>query len=244
MNTVTQFKFGQSVVPFRPNNYLLNQLNLSAKKLLLILFTALVSALAVASTRDDEIAECRPGEISTWNDGIDRPATSNVIKLSYNHDGAPYWFSRWDVEFAINRAAREWSKCGISVALSSSSISDSKVAIQWNEKESRGNMALANLTQRTLSLSPAMFTTLRSRNPLHDGAQTLQMTISHEMGHFLGLKAHSRRCVDVLSYYHDNAGSACSTRDGLPMPRGAEYRHTLPTACDIRRCRTVNNIPE
>jgi len=117
--------------------------------------------------------------------------------------------------------------------------------LQWDEQESRGNFALANLTSRTLSLSPKGFELLRTRNPRHDASQTLQMAISHEMGHFFGLMAHSRRCVDVMSYYHNNKGEVCYKR--MPTANSdnnankvVEYRHLLPTACDIERCRRIN----
>jgi hypothetical protein len=55
--------------------------------------------------------------------------------------------------------------------------------------------------------------------------------------------AHSRRCVDVLSYYHDGKGGKCSSRDLAGMANFVEYRHVLPTACDIQRCRTANGQP-
>lgn len=66
------------------------------------------------------------------------------------------------------------------------------------------------------------------------------MVISHEMGHFFGLMAHSRRCVDVLSYYDDGKGGKCIKRDPLDNGGVTEYRYSLPTACDIARCRQIN----
>lgn len=66
------------------------------------------------------------------------------------------------------------------------------------------------------------------------------MTLAHEMGHFLGLLAHSRRCVDVMSYYHDGRGNHCSARELALLKSFVEYRSTLPTACDIQRCRAIN----
>ena len=70
--------------------------------------------------------------------------------------------------------------------------------------------------------------------------ETLQMTASHEIGHFQGLAAHSKRCVDVLSYYVVG-GVKCTVRNGGPMPANFyEYRSPLPTACDIERCRSAN----
>lgn len=68
------------------------------------------------------------------------------------------------------------------------------------------------------------------------------MTVSHEMGHFLGLVAHSRRCVDVMSYYDDGKGQQCSLRDPAALRAHVEYRASLPTACDIQRCRAANGL--
>ena len=76
-----------------------------------------------------------------------------------------------------------------------------------------------------------------------DALDTLQMVLSHEMGHFYGLMAHSRRCVDVLSYYHDGKGGQCFTRNPGLLKAFPEYRSSLPTACDIQRCRILNRIP-
>ena len=72
---------------------------------------------------------------------------------------------------------------------------------------------------------------------------TLQMTLSHEIGHFLGLMAHSRRCVDVMSYYQDGKGARCELREPSAFKTRVEYRSSLPTACDIARCRAVNGLP-
>jgi hypothetical protein len=117
------------------------------------------------------------------------------------------------------------------------------IVVNWDEAESRGNIGLANLKRRTLSLSPAVFGLLRTRNPKHDARETLQMVISHEMGHLFGLMAHSRRCIDVLSYYDNGKGETCFSRDPLWKRRMVEYRNILPTACDINRCRKANGIP-
>jgi hypothetical protein len=114
------------------------------------------------------------------------------------------------------------------------------VQVQWSEEGSRRNFGLANLGEATLSLGPSAFQLLQTRNPAFDSRQTLQMVISHEMGHFFGLMAHSRRCVDVTSYYTNSQGESCRIRDGRALPAGVEYRSTLPTACDIARCRAAN----
>ena len=66
------------------------------------------------------------------------------------------------------------------------------------------------------------------------------MVIPHEMGHLLGLMAHSRRCVDVTSYYNNGKGEKCFARDMTQLRPGIEYRSVLPTACDLQRCMRAN----
>jgi hypothetical protein len=201
-------------------------------------------AVAVESVRVQEIQECRNGEIATWRDGQDRPAISSELIFAYNPANAPSRFPEFVVAQMVSKAAAAWSQCGVAARLvpraEASSPNRGVVWVQWNETESRGNFGLANLGQRTISLSAKAFDLLATRNPTYDSRETLQMTISHEMGHVFGLMAHSRRCVDVLSYYHDGKGQKCFKRDPLDAAGVIEYRHTLPTACDIARCKAAN----
>jgi hypothetical protein len=201
---------------------------------------------AGASVRDEEIAQCRPGEIARWPDGTDRPALASPLHFVYRHAGAPAWFSQAQVVAAVERASAAWSHCGVpslvDLAAAGSAVPKDAVLVQWDEAGSQGNFGLANLGQRTLSLGPAAFALLRSRNPAHDAKQSLQMVVSHEMGHLFGLMAHSRRCVDVMSYYHDGQGQTCYARDRSQLKTVVEYRATLPTACDIQRCRIANGL--
>lgn len=213
----------------------------------LVLACAVSPVLAFSTVRGEEIAECRADEISTWNDGRDRAAVAPRLTFTYRHDAAPGWFSPKMIEALVVKAAQTWSTCGIAADVVAedrfNSLGAGSIVVQWNEASSRGNIGLANIGERTLSLSPKTFALLRTRNPSHDATQTLQMLISHEMGHFFGLMAHSRRCVDVLSYYHVDSGGkreTCFTRDPAGMTGVVEYRSILPTACDIERCRRVN----
>lgn len=194
--------------------------------------------------RAQEIADCRPGEIAIWNDGRDRRAASSPLYFVYRHTGAPAWFDEKLVATLVGRAVAGWAPCGVPtgllVASEAAATRPAPVLVQWHETESRGNFGLADLGRRTLSLGPRAFALLRERNPAYDATQTLQMVVAHEMGHFFGLMAHSRRCVDVLSYYHDGKGAKCYKRDPEHTGGVVEYRHVLPTACDIERCRQVN----
>lgn len=203
-----------------------------------------VSVFAFESVRDQEIAQCLPGEITTWGDGRDRPAIASPMELVYDHASAPPWFAETQVLSAVKAAARAWSQCGVPSSVVSRTagapLAAGAVLVQWSEKDSGGNFGLANLNQRALSLGPAAFQMLKTRNPAHDAQSTLQMVISHEMGHLFGLMAHSRRCVDVTSYYNNGKGEKCLARDTSQLRTVPEYRSALPTACDIQRCLRAN----
>ena len=213
---------------------------------LIIISLALTSscAKAVVELRNQEIAECSQSEIKTWEDNRDIAAKFSPIVFYYDHTGAPTWFSEKQVSELIERAASAWSQCGIPALVVSKNNkahpSTSMVSIDWNIAGSRGNFGLANLTQNQLSLGLPAFQLLNQRNPKHNALATLQMVLSHEMGHFYGMMAHSRRCIDVLSYYHDGKGGQCYSRFPDIIRKFPEYRSTLPTACDIQRCKILN----
>lgn len=198
---------------------------------------------AGAELRRQEIAQCLPGEISTWRDGSDRAALAPALLFVYDASAAPLWFERAVVMGALQRAAAAWSECGVPARAVSQADAGAEttgtIRVQWSQSGSRNNFGLADLGQRALWLGPGAFLMLEKVNP-QAGPSTLQMVISHEMGHFFGLMAHSRRCVDVTSYYTNPQGQRCHIREGAEMPKGVEYRASLPTACDIARCRALN----
>ena len=224
-------------------------LSRALKSLVLILIggtlsVTLAGAAAIETVRTQEINQCLSGEMVTWGDGRDRPAVSSQLKFAYNHTGAPDWFSESMVAGLVIKAVTEWAQCGVSSSFVDwGTTIPGVIRVQWSVKESRGNFGLANLSNKTLSLGPQGFELLKTRNPRYDSRQTLQMVISHEMGHFFGLMAHSRRCVDVLSYYDNGKGDTCYSRDPSQRRSVVEYRYILPTACDIERCRKTNNLP-
>ncbi len=213
-----------------------------------VLFLALwmQTGHALESVRDQEIAQCLPGEVSTWGDNQDRPALHSPLQFVYRHDGAPGWFGENLVVTALEKAANAWSGCFIRASVvalvAGATVPDGTVLVQWSDAGSRRNFGLANLGEKTLSLGPAAFQLLQTRNPAYDSRQTLQMLISHEMGHFFGVMAHSRRCVDVTSYYDNGKGESCFIRGGGIRQPGVEYRSLFPTACDIQRCRAANGL--
>lgn len=214
---------------------------------------ASLATLAHGSVRDQEIAQCLPGEIATWGDGQDRPAVAASLVFVYAHTAAPAWFTQSQVMSAVQAAAAAWSQCGVSGRVvqqgtdtrmdgdMGASTAYGTVLVQWSDINSRGNFGLADMGKQTLSLGPAAFQLLKTRNPGYDASQTLQMVISHEMGHFFGLVAHSRRCVDVTSYYSNGQGEKCFVRDERLLRTVVEYRAVLPTACDIQRCMRANS---
>lgn len=201
---------------------------------------------AHGTPRDEEIAQCLPGEVMSWGDGRDRPAVSAQMVFVYDHAGAPAWFEQGLVLSAVQKAAAQWSRCGVTAQvldLSTTAVAGGNaVSVRWSDGDSAGNFGLANFARRTLVLGPAAFLLLKTRNPAHDARETLQMVISHEMGHLFGLMSHSRRCVDVTSSYDNGKGEACYARDRTQLRRFVEYRATLPTACDIARCRIANGL--
>jgi len=216
------------------------------------IFVLLMGAPALAkppplATRESEMATCLPGELATWPDGQDRPAPSAAVRLLYWHAGAPARFTEAMVVGALQRATSAWSACGVPSDVGNEATLGldpaNEVQVRWNDEATRGNFALADVGQRRVWLSSAMFALLATRNPRHPAHETLQMAISHEVGHFYGLMAHSRRCIDVMSYYSFGPAGAeqrCSVRAGGDIKAVVEYRALLPTACDIARCRAVN----
>ena len=222
----------------------INLMGYLTKSLFVLFILASSTSQAVVELRNQEIAECSQGEIKTWEDNRDTAAKFSPIVFYYDHTGEPAWFSEKQVAELIERAASAWSQCGIPALVitknNKAHPSTSIVSIDWNVAGSRGNFGLANLTHNQLSLGSAAFQLLNQRNPKHNALETLQMVLSHEMGHFYGMIAHSRRCIDVLSYYHDGKGGQCYSRFPDIIRKFPEYRSTLPTACDIQRCKILN----
>jgi hypothetical protein len=224
------------------------QLSKFAATIVLVVLTAGGASVCFSASWEDvraqEIAQCQQGEIETWHDSVDRPAVASPLRFVYNHTSAPSWFDETTVLAAVQQAAKAWSTCGIPMSVAEiqggGTVPAGSISVVWSELGSRHNFGLANFGDRTISLGPSAFQLLQTRNPSYDSRQTLQMVISHEMGHLFGVMAHSKRCVDVTSYYDDGKGGHCSIRGGASLPPGVEYRSVLPTACDIQRCRAAN----
>ena len=207
-----------------------------------------IAASKEFALRESEIAQCLPDELVTWNDGDkDGKMLSPKMLYVYDHQGAPSYVSEDAVFSVLQQAASAWDQCGgqNAVMLKRDVFEDNgsaKILVQWNDKEKLGAIGLANITKKTLTLSPDAFVNLRKNNTNRNWVETLQMVVSHEVGHFQGLIAHSKRCVDVLSYYSNDAGEKCTIRGKGVMPQTFEYRALLPTACDIQRCRIANGF--
>jgi hypothetical protein len=209
---------------------------------------AKVAMSAAYAMRENEIAQCLPNEVATWGDGgPDGPMLSQRMLFVYDHKGAPATVSEEAVFSVLQQASSAWQQCGgqNAVMLKRDVFANSemlKINVQWTDLEKTGAIGLANLSSQSLALSPQAFVKLQKSKPLQPFMETLQMVVSHEMGHFHGLMAHSKRCVDVLSYYTNDAGETCQIRQKGVLPKTFEYRSLLPTACDIQRCRTANGF--
>jgi len=205
-----------------------------------------VASATSSGLRESEINQCLANEIVTWNDGgKDTKMLSPSMVYVYDHQGAPEGFSEESVFASLKNASVAWDQCGgqntvIFKRDLSPSVAGLKITALWSDEEKLGTIGLANITKKTLTLSPEAFVNLRKANATRNLTETLQMVVSHEIGHFQGLTSHSRRCVDVLSYYTNASGEKCSIRNNGVMPTNIEYRSQLPTACDIQRCRASN----
>lgn len=210
----------------------------------IIAFVGTWSGAGMAN-RQQEIDSCGPGEMATWGDGQDRPIAQRSIVLVYRGASAAVPFADELVREMIERAAVAWSACGLTIRLAGEDeaavrLSSRRVVIRWADRPIAG-VAIADNGRGELLLNAKVFETLLQRRGQGVAQQTLQMTLSHELGHFLGMRAHSRRCVDVMSYYTSASGEKCGLRDPTEFGRYLEYRHILPTACDIARCKALND---
>lgn len=214
---------------------------------LLVLGVFIFGSKESIAKRDEEIKSCLPGELKTWKDGLDRPIQQRLVTFTYQPSGQSL-LSSTDVRQMISEAARVWSECGIKVRLGTDVSTDTtpenlQVTVKWGSPSMEG-VAHANISSSVLLLSPKIFQILKDKGGESLLKDTLQMTLSHEMGHFLGMMSHSMRCVDVMSYYTSPSGEKCFLRDSNQFYSVPEYRSKLPTACDIERCKRLNgNLP-
>jgi S1-C subfamily serine protease len=198
------------------------------------------------SARNAEIEQCLAGELLTWGDGTDVPAILSPLVFEYDHSSAPEWFDEVTVLGLIQKASEKWSQCGVSSSVAARTIPSQSqlnvISLRWSDADSANNFGLANFGKKYLVLSPGAFHRLRSKNPTYDSKETLQMLISSLMGKFFGLRANSRRCVDVTSFYSNGKGEKCVARDIKTRQYFTEFRSSLPTACDIQRCQIANKF--
>jgi hypothetical protein len=202
------------------------------------------SAEAATTIREDEIVRCPFAEVPTWPDGVDIAIPHKRLNFVYSHQSAPQWLSAEAVRSKIFSAAQAWSACGVKLMIVSETgglfpSGPQTIRIDWSDSQSLGNFGVADRSNRRLTLGPAAFEMLRSKAP-EATEYSLQLVISHEMGHFLGLQRHSRRCIDVMSYYSDDKGSECMSLVPNWKTGYREYRSHLPTACDVQRCKMIN----
>lgn len=193
--------------------------------------------------RQAEINRCEASELVTWGDGQDGPAKNRSLVFAYSGASSSQ-FKDEQVRAMIERAALAWKGCGLEIWVGGEvdsllRLGSRRVRVRWSDKEFSA-VAYADLGGDLLLLNRQVFLQIQDLRGAEVATRSLQMTISHEMGHFLGMGAHSRRCVDVMSYYTSPSGEKCTLRDPSQFGRFVEYRHELPTACDIARCRALN----
>jgi hypothetical protein len=206
-------------------------------------------------SRDNEISQCKYEELVSWGDGEDYSVSKGLNTFIYDHSEAPIWFDEKLVLSLISKVVSEWSKCGVItqpkiIGVKNYQITENNkkiIIIKWSKelisRDGEKSSSISNLNFNTIYISIDIFKEIKNKNPTNDYANTLQMIISHELGHFHGLMNHSRRCVDVMSNYTDGKGGHCFARDPNIIKLFPEYRSSLPTTCDIQRCQLVNSRP-
>jgi hypothetical protein len=202
--------------------------------------------------RQQEIAECPEGEIATTTahgPGYAGPVRQRppVIGFLYNPALAPEGLPEAMLSDMIRKAANAWSACGIQGEFRGATQdvdgTANTVVFQWYNSD--GVPTAGYQKGATIYLNHGHFSSLRSYSDRY-AMDMLQTLISHEMGHAFGLREHSARCLDVMATW--DSFDKCerlpaanrSFEDGgrrfsVPM-------HTLPTACDIQRCRLENGM--
>ena len=130
-----------------------------------------IAAATPAGLRESEINQCLANEIVTWNDGgKDTKMLSPSMVYVYDHQGAPSYISEDAVFSVLQQAASAWDQCGgqNAVMLKRDVFDDNgstKIAVQWSDKDKLGTIGLANITLKTLTLSPDAFKNLNRINP-------------------------------------------------------------------------------
>ena len=209
-------------------------------------------ALQAQDLRTQEMAQCLPGEISTWGDGIDRPVRERKLVFAYQHQHAPAWFSRAEVLTAL-QAAAAGLEClrypGRSPQQRSDRARSRPPHCGGVERHCQPGQFWSGRPGRTFAGfgGPRRSTCCTPAIPAHDASSTLQIVISHEMGHFFGIMAHSRRCVgrDLVlpqcprgNLRHSRwwcTGSGC----GVPCHTAYRLRHSALPAGQFPGAATV-----
>lgn len=200
--------------------------------------------------RQQEIAECPEGEMATTTahgPGYSGPVRQRppVIGFLYNPVLAPEGLPEAMLSDMIRKAANAWSACGIRGEFRGATQdvdgTANTVVFQWYNSD--GVPTAGYQKGATIYLNHGHFSSLRSVSDRY-AMDMLQTLISHEMGHAFGLREHSARCLDVMATWDsfdkcerlpaaNRSFEAGGRRFSVPM-------HTLPTACDIQRCRLEN----
>lgn len=209
--------------------------------------------LQAQQRRLQEIASCPEGEIATMTaHGPATPAAfarPGTIGFMYNPTLAPEGLPEPVLSEMIRKAASAWSACGIQGVFGGTTQevdgTGSTVVFQWYNSD--GVPTAGYQKGATIYLNHGHFSALRSHSEKY-AMDILQTLISHEMGHVFGLREHSARCLDVMATW--DAFDKCErapAANRIIEDKGRRFSmpsHAFPTACDIRRCRMANGVPE
>lgn len=204
---------------------------------------------AAQAERQRQIAQCNDNDMATTTahgTQASYPVGYSTLRFFYNPALAPEGVSEAQMAAMIANAGGAWSACGIRGEYAGPTqdldARDNATVFQWFNSD---GVPIAGYRKgSTIYLNIAVFQKWHSVSPKY-AMEALQQVISHEMGHGYGVVEHSARCIDVMATY--DAFDKCEQSPVAPRliedgDRVFQLRaHTLPTACDIQRCRKVNS---
>jgi hypothetical protein len=204
---------------------------------------------AAQAERQRQIAQCNDNDMATTTahgTQASYPVGYSSLRFFYNPALAPEGANEAQMAAMIASAGAAWSACGIRGEYAGPTneldARDNATVMQWFNSD---GVPIAGYSKgSTIYLNIAVFQRWYDVSPKY-AMEALQQVIAHEMGHSYGVVEHSARCIDVMATY--DAFDKCEQSPVAPRliedgNRVFQLRaHTLPTACDIQRCRKVNS---
>lgn len=201
-----------------------------------------------------ELDLARQREIATCDDKDfylgqgNKKIAGNKLRFSYNMQNAPENIREDDLLKMLNASLSAWSACGIPMEIAGPTESkqgfDDLVVVLWKEAAFfRGGTSGEEFPENSIWLNSGWISTTENIEGHAFVRMALQHEISQQIGHVLGLMSSSPRALDTMA-----TGSSTTRRvewGQLKLPQGEipiYEQSSLPTACDIRRCRVVNEV--